>query len=57
MTHVSSFDTDTFDGIDMSELDLLDIEIVQTANIAGLPETGASCCPSTLCSSCCIDIT
>ncbi|HVQ07021.1 MAG TPA: hypothetical protein VMS43_01165 [Allosphingosinicella sp.] len=59
MTDISSFDTGAFDGIDMSELDLLDIEIVQTARTTGIPETGASCCPSapSHCSSCCIDIT
>jgi Thiopeptide-type bacteriocin precursor len=55
MTAISSFGADTFDGIDMSELDLLDIEIVQTADVMGIPETGASCCPQgQACSSCCI---
>jgi hypothetical protein len=50
MTHGN----DSFDGIDLSDLDLLDVEIVQVANSAGIPETGASCCPYVTCSSCCI---
>jgi hypothetical protein len=59
MASINSFPADTFDGIDVSDLDLLDVEIVQTAHSAGHPETGASCCPSLagLCSSCCIDPT
>ncbi|HVQ09150.1 MAG TPA: thiopeptide-type bacteriocin [Allosphingosinicella sp.] len=44
MTKMNSFGADTFEGIDMSELDLLDIEIVETAGVMGIPETGASCC-------------
>jgi hypothetical protein len=57
MTKINSFGADTFDGIDMSELDLLDIEIVQTAGVMGVPETGASCCYyfACHCSSCCLE--
>jgi hypothetical protein len=57
MTHTNSFPKDMFDGIDMSEMDLLDIEIVETAGIFGIPETGASCCANHACSSCCINPT
>jgi hypothetical protein len=53
MTYASSLNAGAFDDIDMSELDLLDIEIVTTSGAAGIPETGASCCPYVTCSSCC----
>ncbi|HVQ07019.1 MAG TPA: thiopeptide-type bacteriocin [Allosphingosinicella sp.] len=39
MTHI-----ETFDDIDMSELELVEVEIVQTSAVMGIPETGASCC-------------
>ena len=55
MTRAVSFE-DTFDGIDLSDLDLLDVEIVQTAHSTGIPETGASCCPYGTCSSCCYGV-
>jgi hypothetical protein len=57
MTHVSSLKAGAFDDIDMSELDLLDIEIVRTSGAMGVPETGASCCYyfACHCSSCCLE--
>jgi len=54
MTQSNSVATGTFDGIDLSDLDLLDIEVVQMGSSMGIPETGASCCPYVTCSSCCI---
>ena len=57
MTQINSLPADMFDGIDVSDLDLLDIEVVQMAISMGIPETGASCCPYVTCSSCCVDIT
>jgi hypothetical protein len=56
MTDISAFNAGAFDDIDISELDLLDIEIVKTSGAAGIPETGASCCPYGTCSSCCWQI-
>jgi hypothetical protein len=44
MTAISSFGAEGFDDIDMSGLDLLEIEVVQTSGTMGIPETGASCC-------------
>lgn len=51
-------DTD-FSDIDFSGIDMLDIQIVETSGLAGLPETGASCCgaaeyQTVSCSSCCV---
>ncbi|HEX9964813.1 MAG TPA: hypothetical protein VGB04_07500 [Allosphingosinicella sp.] len=40
----TSIGTGIFDDIDMSELDLVDVEIVRTSSVLGIPETGASCC-------------
>ncbi|HEX9964812.1 MAG TPA: hypothetical protein VGB04_07495 [Allosphingosinicella sp.] len=44
MVQTTSFGTGMFDDIDMSELDLVDVEIVRTSSVMGIPETGASCC-------------
>jgi hypothetical protein len=57
MTHDNFFGADGFDDIDMSELDLLEIEVVQTSGTMGIPETGASCCFLFACgsSSCCAE--
>jgi hypothetical protein len=43
-----------FADIDVSDLDLFDIEIVQTAGYVAMPETGAS--PCYCCNSCCCSI-
>jgi hypothetical protein len=47
-----SVDSEIFDDIDMSELDLVDVEIVRTSSVMGIPETGASCCTIFSCGSC-----
>jgi hypothetical protein len=44
MTQLTSTNTGGFDDIDMSGLDFLEIEVVQTSGATGIPETGASCC-------------
>ena len=51
MNHVS-VGSEMFDDIDMSELDLVDVEIVRTSSVMGIPETGASCCTIFSCGSC-----
>jgi hypothetical protein len=57
MTHINSLGAEDFDDIDMSGLDLLEIEVVQTSGTMGIPETGASCCILFACgsSSCAAD--
>jgi hypothetical protein len=44
MTLISSLGAEGFDDIDMSGLDLLEVEVIQTSGTMGIPETGASCC-------------
>ena len=51
MNHVS-VGSEMFDDIDMSELDLVDVEIVRTSSVMGMPETGASCCIIWSCGGC-----
>jgi hypothetical protein len=52
MVHTNSVSIDMFDDIDMSELDLVDVEIVRTSGVMGIPETGASCCLIRSCVAC-----
>ena len=52
MTITTGASVDIFDDIDMSELDLVDVEIVRTSNALGIPETGASCCTIFSCGGC-----
>ena len=52
MVHTDSVATDMFDDIDISELDLVDVEIVRTSGVMGIPETGASCCTLFSCGTC-----
>jgi hypothetical protein len=41
----------TDNAIDVSDLDLFDVEIVETSSYMLLPETGATCC--SCCTACC----
>lgn len=52
MSQANSVSADLFGDIDMSELDLVDVEIVRTSSVMGIPETGASCCIVLSCSAC-----
>jgi hypothetical protein len=52
MVHTNSVGIGMFDDIDMSELDLVDVEIVRTSSVMGIPETGASCCTLFSCGGC-----
>ncbi len=52
MVHATSVGIELFDDIDMSELDLVDVEIVRTSTVMGIPETGASCCIVISCTAC-----
>ena len=52
MVPADSVGIDMFDDIDMSELDLVDVEIVRTSGVMGIPETGASCCTIFSCGGC-----
>ena len=52
MAHTNSGSIGIFDDIDMSELDLVDVEIVRTSGVMGIPETGASCCTIFSCGGC-----
>ena len=52
MVHTNSAGNGMFDDIDMSELDLVDVEIVRTSSVMGIPETGASCCIVISCTAC-----
>jgi hypothetical protein len=49
MTLFSAIGAEGFDDIDMSGLDLLEVEVVQTSGTMGIPETGASCCYYFMC--------
>jgi hypothetical protein len=52
MVMANSTNVDMFGDIDMSELDLVDVEVVRTSSVMGIPETGASCCIVISCTGC-----